>query len=212
MANSIHTEILLLIQQLQPGEIIFPSDFLHLGSVAGVNMALSRLARTGILQRLAQGIYVYPKKDPLIGPVRPSLEEIASAIAQKEHVRIRPTGATALNKLGWSTQVPMRVSYLTDGNPRTIKVGKGTLTFKKSTPKIMSVKGSTNFLVIQALQTLGKDAATDTKFLLDIYQLLKSEDVTTLRQDAKLAPAWIAQVLYKIANQIEQDGNMAPAS
>jgi Family of unknown function (DUF6088) len=32
-------------------------------------------------------------------------------------VRIRPTGAFALHKLGLTTQVPTRLVYLTDGHP-----------------------------------------------------------------------------------------------
>ena len=43
----------------------------------------------------------------------PSMEEIAASLAEKEHVKIMPTGQYALNKIGLSTQVPMKMIYLT---------------------------------------------------------------------------------------------------
>jgi hypothetical protein len=199
--DSLTTAIRKDVQAEPPGTLLFPGDFFHLGKVTAVNMALSRLAREGLVLRVAQGIYYVPKKDPVLGPVRPSLEEIAAALAAKERIRIRPTGVTALNKLGLSTQVPMRVEYLTDGNPRRIKVGRRTLTFQKTTPKRLAVQSPTTFLVIEALALLGKEAA-DPALLERLEEVLQHEDPVMLREDAQLAPAWIGQFLYKTAGKL----------
>lgn len=121
-------------------------------------MALSRLSKEGCIERASKGVYFAPKSDPLLGALHPSLEEIAKAIADKEQIKIRPTGAYALNKLGLSTQVPMKVVYLTNGHPRKFKMGKGSITFRQTTPKVMSVENDLIFLAIQALQELGKMA------------------------------------------------------
>ncbi len=202
METNVHASILDEITRNKPGMILFPSDFQQLGTVSAVNMALSRLAKQQKLIRVAQGIYYIPKKDPKLGAITPSLEQIAAALAEKEHVRIRPTGVTALNLLGLSTQVPMRVQFLTDGNSRSIKVGKRAVTFTKTTPKRLSVQSPTTFLVIQALETLGKEVATNQQLFQKLTQLLQKEDPTTLRKDAKLAPAWIGQILYAIAQKL----------
>lgn len=189
------------IGRMPPGTILFPADFSHLGSVAAVNMALSRLSRVEFIQRLAQGIYSIPKKETLFGWTHPSMEEIAEAIARKDQIRIRPTGAFALNKLGLSTQVPTKVVYLTDGSPRKIKLSKGEITFKKTTPKIMAIKGEKTFLAVQALATLGPEAVDDN--IIDrLYNVLKNDDIRHIREDAKLAPAWISRILHKIADKI----------
>jgi len=45
------------------GQIIFPEDYLHLGSPEAVHMALSRLVKQGDLTRLAKGIYLRQKVD-----------------------------------------------------------------------------------------------------------------------------------------------------
>jgi hypothetical protein len=211
MKDSLITAIRIAIQGQPKGTPLFPGDFFHLGKVTAVNMALSRLVKEDLLLRVAQGIYYTPKTDPVLGLVKPSLEEIAAALAAKEHVRIRPTGVTALNKLGLSNQVPMRVQYLTDGNSRHIKVGKRTLTFQKTTPKRLAVQSPTTFLVIEALALLGK-AAADTPLLQQLEEALQHEDPAILRQDAQLAPAWIGQFLYSMAKKIDKSHDLVTTS
>src|ERR1700750_943418 len=109
--NSVQTRVDEQIEQEEPGKLLFPSEYLDIGTPEAIHMAFSRMVRQKIVIRLGKGIYMKPKTDPLLGQLRPSLEEIAHKIAEKEHVIIRPTGAYALNKLGLSTQVPTRVVF-----------------------------------------------------------------------------------------------------
>ena len=71
--------------------------------------------------------------------------------------RIIPAGAWAANALGLSTQVPARITYLSDGPNRKIEVGKQTVYFKHAQPKEMRTEGEISSLVVQALRYLGKD-------------------------------------------------------
>ncbi|WP_370757419.1 DUF6088 family protein [Coprobacter secundus] len=87
-------------------------DFAHLNNDGLVTRALSRLEKEGVLIRLSQGLYLYPSRNKF-GILRPSIEEIAYAVAEKDKARIIPSGLTALNKLGLSTQVTMNSVYLT---------------------------------------------------------------------------------------------------
>jgi hypothetical protein len=48
----------------------------------------------------------------------------------------------------------MKVVYLTDGATRTVKVGKRTISFKKTSPKNLLTQGEISSLVIQALKTI----------------------------------------------------------
>jgi hypothetical protein len=204
MRGSISDEIYASLKELQPGSLIFPSDFLHLGSDTAINMALSRLSKEGYIERASKGVYFTSKSDPLLGALHPSLEEVAKAIADKEQIKIRPTGAYALNKLGLSTQVPMKVVYLTNGHPRKFKMGKGSITFRQTTPKVMAVENDLTFLVIQALQELGKDDVTE-KVINRLTNVLKNVEIKQLREDAKLAPVWITKILYSIINKIDHN-------
>ena len=78
-----------------------------------VTRVLSRLKEEQFLVRLSQGIYLYPSRNRF-GICKPSIDQIANAIAEKEHARIIPSGLTALNELGLSTQVPMNAVYITN--------------------------------------------------------------------------------------------------
>jgi hypothetical protein len=86
-----HNQILAKIKAGKPGRIIFPSDFLQTGPETAVWKTLSRLTQEGVLIRLANGIYLYPKMDKELGVLFPSIEEIAVAIAKKERIRLMPT-------------------------------------------------------------------------------------------------------------------------
>lgn len=188
------------------GQIIFPEDYLHLGSPEAVHMALSRLVKQKELTRLAKGIYLRQKVDMKLGPIMPSIEEIALAIAKKENVIIRPTGAYALNKLGISTQIPMKVVFQTNGQPRSIKIGKGTLTFKPTTPKMLGAKNELVYLVIQALQELGKlDDATQEIIFEKLRYALRNVPRSDILEDAKYAPQRVTRQLYYLATILDPD-------
>jgi hypothetical protein len=178
------------------GSVLFVDDFLDYGNPESVKKALLRLKEKGVLVRLAHGIYLYPKVDKEFGVLFPSTEEIAKAIARRDKARIVLTGVQALNKLGLSTQVPMKVVYLTDGAARTVKVGKRTITFKKASPKNLSVKGEISGLAIQALKTIGQNKV-NAETIEKIQAILKNEKIENIINDAKLSPAWINKILMQ---------------
>ena len=180
--------------KLQKGSILFVDDFLDFGNSESIKKALFRLKEKGLLIRVAHGIYLYPKKDKDLGVLYPSAEEIAIAIAKRDKARIIPTGIQALNKLGLSTQIPLKVVFLTDGAARSIKIGKRTITFKKTSPKNLLVKGEISGLVIQALKSIGQDKIEDD-VLNKLLTILKKEKKEIILNDAKLAPAWINRIL-----------------
>ena len=193
---SIEDKIIAQIEALPKGELLLPTDFHDLGSSEAVRLALFRLEKEGFIIRVAQGIYVRPKESKLIGPLTPSAEEVAEAIAKRDRIRTVPAGSYALNALGLSTQVPMNIVLLTDGSPREIKVGKRTIKFKKTTPKNLLAKGKISRLVIQALKEIGngKVTAEEEQKILD---LLKQENEKDLKHDIALAPVWIQKIMKK---------------
>ena len=180
--------------KLQKGSILFVDDFLDFGNSESIKKALFRLKEKGLLIRVAHGIYLYPKKDKDLGVLYPSAEEIAVAIAKRDKARIIPTGVQALNKLGLSTQIPLKVVFLTDGAARSVKIGKRTITFKKTSPKNLLAKGEISGLAIQALKSIGQDKIEDD-VLTKLLTILKKEKKENILHDAKLAPAWINKIL-----------------
>ena len=200
MESSIQNMIANKISLFTKGTIILPSDFTDIGSFEAIRQSLSRLQKSGLIIRIAQGIYLYPKKDKLFGVLYPSIEDIAKTIANRDKARIIPTGVLALNKLGLSSQVPMKVIYLTDGAPRIIKIGKQSINFKKTSPKNLAVKSEIIVLIIQALKELGqKNTTKETIQKINLY--LQKEKSQNILDDIKLAPAWIVKILLPLINK-----------
>jgi len=94
----------------------------------------------------------------------------------------------------------MNVVYLTDGAARKIKIGKRTITFKKTTPKNLAAIGKLSRLAIQALRALGKDKATPEE-IEKIRAVLKNENPTHLQHDIRLAPEWIRKILQPLLKE-----------
>lgn len=178
------------------GTIFFAQDFSDLGTPEGIRQALVRLVAKATIRRVAQGIYVRPEYQEHIGEVMPSAEDVAHSIAKRDHIRIIPTGVYALNLLGLSSQVPLKLVYLTDGAPREIQIGKRTIKLKRATPKNFLAKGKISGLVIQGLREIGQDRLTE-EVEIKIISMLRSENQVHLKHDMLLAPVWIRKIMQK---------------
>jgi len=194
ISNKIKTEIL----SKRKGKIFFLNDFEKFGSKNTIRQTLFRFCNENFLIRLSAGIFLYPKVDKHIGIIYPSIEEIAKEIAKREKARLIPTGVYALNALGLSTQMPMRVVFLTDGTPRVINIeGKASIKFKKTIPKYLALSGRIMTLVIFAMKEIGKNQISEDQ-LSKIKKILEQEKTKTIEQDIKLAPEWIAILISKL--------------
>lgn len=205
MSESIERQIYKSVLSYKKGEIFFPKMFLKLGSPSSIRQALKRLENKGLLIRLAPGIYLHPRRNKLLGVViYPSTDDLAIAISKRDRARLIPTGSQALNKLGLSTQVPLNHVYLTDGSPRSVKIGNRTIKFKKASPKILAVKSKLNLLVIQALKGIGKDNVDET--IMDkIRNVLYSVDRKLIEHDMTLAPNWISEIMKESLKNNENE-------
>ncbi|MEP7376205.1 MAG: DUF6088 family protein [Chitinophagaceae bacterium] len=192
-----------------PGEILFLTDFRGLGTDSAIRTTLSRMSLEGKLKRLAQGIYLKPKIDPVLGELLPGPEELAQTIAEKEQIRIKPSGAYALNKLGLSTQVPTRLVYITDGKSRQIRLGKTVILFKETTPKKLSMKGKYSSLIIQALGELDL-RQVDPIIEQKLMELLGKETGENLLFDLKLAPSKVHDYIVQLLKKMKNDRLVIP--
>ena len=197
--QSIHSQLEDKIISLKKGAIVFVSDFAEFGTAENVKKVLLRLEKKQLLVRLAHGIYLYPKIDKELGILYPSTESIAEAIAKRDKIRIIPTSIYALQQLGISTQIPMNVIYLTDGAPRKIKVGKRTITFKKTVPKNLAIKNKILSNIVQGLKELGKENITD-EVKQKINQALEKVPVEILKEEILNAPVWVRNEVLSLNN------------
>ena len=182
------------------GWVFTPDHFKDLGSRDAIASALKRHKQTGLIRQLARGLYDYPKVDPQLGLLQPSTDDIAKALTGRDATRIQPTGAYAANLLRLSTQVPMKVVYLTDGLSRKVQISNREITLKRTTPRNMATAGKTSGLLIQALRHLGQ-RNVDDKIITQLGRRLDANAKAQLIKDIRHAPAWIADIFRKLAGK-----------
>lgn len=199
-AGSTDSKILRRIQGRKRGWVFTPDSFTDLGTRRAVDLALMRHRDSGLIRQLARGLYDYPKIDPQLGPLQPSTDDIASALAGRDATRLQPSGAYAANLLGLSTQVPMKVVYLTDGRSRAVQVGKRQIILKRTTPRNMATAGKISGLVIQALRHLSRKNV-DQQVIAQLDRRLDDDARKQLVKDIRYAPAWIADILRSLADR-----------
>ena len=155
MNETIEDKILNKAKKCGRGSVFFVTDFVSYGNRSAVSKALERLTDKGLFLRAARGIYCYPKIEKVygLGPIPPTLDDIAQAIAKRDGARIAPSGLFAQYQLGLTQQIPMNVVYLTDGRSRSIEVSDGkSIKFKHSTQKYFAIRNRLALLLTTALK------------------------------------------------------------
>lgn len=181
-------------RQLPEGGMLAPKEFLHLGSRAAVDQAFSRLAKAGLLMRVARGLYVAPVATRF-GIRAPAVDKAILSLAQKTQEAITGSGARAANALGLTTQVPVREVFLTSGRGRTLRLKEAEIEIRR-VPRWMLLLGATlPGAVIRALAWLGEahvSVATEK-----LRELLSPSDWHELRSVRYLLPSWMAQAISR---------------
>ena len=189
------------IQQSEAGTLFFVSDFAKTGNDVFISRLLSEFAEKGLLCRLAKGVY-YKPIETRFGILYPEVGDLVKAIARRDNAQVLPTGETAQNMLGLSTQVPMNYVYLTSGSARKVEVGPRTVTFKRCVPKNFAVKNEFLAILIQAMKSIGEDRMTAQHRTVIKGLLQKNLPIETFEQDLKVAPIWVRKTIWNIAKEI----------
>ena len=193
MADSIENLILNKLKKCGRGTVYFIGDFIAYGTRNSVNKALERLTAKGVLLRVARGIYCYPKieKAYALGPIPPTIEDIAEAMAKRDGAKIIPSGLFAQYQLGLSQQIPTNVVYLTNGISRTIKISSGqAITFKHSAPRYFTIRSKLAILLTTALkdwkiENLSPNQIESIKLLLNSNPRLQASDLKLMTAEVR---------------------------
>lgn len=186
------------IMAMPEDSILFRSDFpeYHIEFVGSI---LSELTTEGVLVKIAQGIYAKPRKSRF-GIVLPSVDKIIQAIAARDNAEILPSGMTALNTLGLSTQVPVNYTYLTTGSERTVKLLNRNVILKRGVPKNFCYKTRLVSLLVQALKTLKKENIGQEELQAIMQLVSKEPDKQALMKDVDLMPVWMKRIVKPMLN------------
>jgi len=182
-----------IIGSLPEGSIIFRTDFPRYHSEF-VGRVFSAMVDENYLTKIAQGIYLKPKRSRF-GVIKPSAYQVAESIARRDNTEILPSGETALNELGLSTQVPVNYIFLTTGSARKVRLGNRSIVFKRSAPRNFVYKTKLMAYVVQALRVLG-EKNVDDNIISQLAALIDKEpDSATLVEDLRHTPAWMRKIL-----------------
>jgi len=198
---TIQEQIKQRIDEAKPGTVFFVNDFAEFDNEY-VSKILSILKDFEVLERLAKGIYYKPIITQY-GNVYPSAEKIVRLIAEHENAEILPTGEYALNALGFSTQIPMKAVYLTNGSPRIINIGNKKIRLKHRAPSSYSYKSQLMPLLVLALKAKGKSNITP-KDIDRIEEIVsKSAERQQIKEDLSVSPVWIRKYIKPIIEKYE---------
>ena len=181
------------IEALPEDSVLFRTDFpeYHSEFVGGT---LAELTQEGMLVKLAQGIYAKPRRSRF-GLVLPSVDKIAQAIAARDNAEVHPSGMTALNVLGLSTQVPMKYSYLTTGSERIIKLKNQEIRLKRGVPKNFCYETKLIALLVQALKTLKQQNVGEEELQVIRNLISREPDRSALAKDVDMMPVWMKRIV-----------------
>ena len=181
------------IEAMPEDSILFRSDFPEYHAEF-VGSTLSELTNEGVLTKIAHGIYAKPRKSRF-GIVLPTIDKVVQAIATRDNAQVLPSGMTALNILGLSTQVPMNYTYLTTGSERTVKLSNRQVTLKRGVPKNFCYETRLIALLVQALRSLKQENVTDNELQTINSLLSKEPNKESLMRDVDLMPAWMKRII-----------------
>jgi len=187
--------ILSQAQSLPEGGMLSPKEFLHLGSRAAIDQALSRLAREGKLLRVGRGAYTLPIEGRF-GVRPPSAQAVVEAIESTSVEIVVASGAAEANALGLTTQVPTREVFLTTGSSRRLKLGNREVELKHGNRWQMLLGKRPAGKAIRALIWLGPEQAPMA--LKVLKNKLPSLEWEAMRQARAGLPSWIAKAVSEV--------------
>jgi hypothetical protein len=177
---------------LPEGGVLSPKEFLHLGSRAAVDQALSRLTKEGSLMRVARGTYVVPVSSRF-GTRPPAPQKVVQAMAAQNGEVVAPHGASAANALGLTQQVPIREVYLTSGRTRRLKLGRSEVTVTHAPRWMLALGTRPAGSAVRALEWMGPAHVGES--LAKLRQTLPPEEWKALTSARGALPSWMAQAI-----------------
>ena len=189
------------IDKAKDGTIFIHADFVDVADAETVRRTLNRLVSEQVLKHVRNGIYEKQRFSKLLQEfVAPDPDEVAKALARNYHWSIAPSGNTALNLLGLSTQVAAVWSYRSDGPYKTYQIKNHRIEFKHRTNKEVSGLSDTTALVIQALKELGRDNI-DPSIIETISSRLSVDDKEAMLLEASESTDWIYDMIREICER-----------
>ena len=187
------------VNELPGGEPFTTSECLKFGSRAAVDQALSRLAKSGYIVRVARGVFVKGNSDAPL----PSVYEIAKAKAGAFGRKIFAHAsdlALKLTKYNPKLLSPIerteRPTFVVNACTSSFDSIHGRINFKGTTPRKTPEPISRPKEAIQVLWHLGKHAVTG-RVVEDLVLSFTRQEREELHQSGGIVPGWMAPYICR---------------
>ena len=187
--------ILAKADQLPEGSVLSPKEFLHLGSREAVDQTFTRLVKEKKLLRVGRGLYTLPLQGRF-GVRPPSPERLLASLAEKTGETMVSHGAAAANRLGLTTQVPIREIFLTSGRSRTLRLGSRVLEIKHAPPWQLLLGESSSGALLRALVWLGPEQAEEV--MPQVNEMMSAKEWEALAAVRSELPSWLAKTVSQV--------------
>lgn len=194
--QSISEKILVEAKRQPEGYAFSAKSLQHLGERAAIDQALSRLCRERSLFRVTRGYYVVPS-ETRFGRHLPPIERVVASITEQEGEVFARGGAAAANVLGMTTQVPVRMIYVTSGTSRKLDFS-GIKVELRNAPRWQLVNaGKPSGELVRALEWIGPEHADEA---VRSFSEREPGIVMEAARFARLLPAWLAKTIVEAAH------------
>lgn len=193
--KSVKDKIFARITKKGPGWIFSAQDFMPTFQRYEIDTSLKALADQGIIRKICRGIYDLPAYSSLLQQnAAPDLYGIAKKFADKYCWSIYPSGNTALNYFGLSTQIPAKLEFISNGPGKDLATKFGAISFRHSALRETSFRHIESGLLVQALREIGQQNLTP-EIISQIKGKFAEPFLQKIRHDIVRTANWIQQAI-----------------
>lgn len=157
------------------------------------------MTKEGKIKRIAEGLYGKPTFNKTLNIEEPFTEgEIVKALSRKYGWRVAPAGASALNALGLSQQVPFKSIFVSTGPYKEYEIQNFKIVFKHSFGKEIFECSELSNTFYQALKAIGKKMAT-VDVIEAVFQKLNEHELKMVYAESVCFPAWMRQMIASVS-------------
>lgn len=174
-------------------------DFIELANIRTINKSLERMEKGKVIRRVISGVYDIPEYSSILSEYgSPSINAIAQALARANNWKICPSGTSALNYLGLSTQVPAQYIYVSSGPYKNYTVENVELIFKHTNNRLMFDSSDETAIIIQAIKAIGRGNVTDDHVGIIMAKYENEAISKRVLKESKQSSAWIYETIREM--------------
>lgn len=196
-----HKSIEKRIKKIPPQKIFSAESICGHSSIKSIKRVLNQLIKKNEIGVLSHNLYFRPRISQYLPGylIPPSAEMIIEAVSKKTGEIISVHPAVALNRIGLSTQVPMRQIYLTTGRSRYIKVnGEDRIKLVHVNHKKIVLPNTVTCYVITALWHEGK-SYLKPRIIKKLHDRLGDKHFSEVLTNIDKMPKWMGKVFCSVS-------------